>query len=270
MIGKPANIGCYLNKEHPHADGLVASYLFHEKTGKLVANYCRNETDSLYAEWTPYGAKADSNAKYGVIDNTGEKLINSAKGTIVCGMRSQSAFDEGVLRKYFGNSTSGAGLFRIYKNTGNTLIFMLEDSVGVHWIKNISSSFPNWTTGNQVSFLWNRTQVIKSIYNMVISVDGVHETPNSHYLATGWNAFTVYDTMYQFNDQDLDAHSNSELKYQYIYSKDLSERVLKSIKESPYEMFETPNVLQYLSSTEEFFNKPEMAGATGCSIGIEI
>ena len=237
MIQKPLATPLILKKEHPWVKDLVACYVMNDYGCKSVSDlYSLNNSLSLTnTTWVQDGIEIKNNGEFGIFNNSNQ-LINSTCGTILLYFKALTPFNEVVKRSYFGNSTSGIGQFIIYKNTGNELIFLFQDNIGVHWIKNNSSYFPSWTDGFQLGILWDKNTVIGG-YNLSFSVNGINIAPHQASSAYSWNTFTIYSNLGILNNIDGLTNSNAICKYMYIFNTTLSENKQKLFFQNPFDIF---------------------------------
>ncbi len=244
MIIKPAIGNDNINLEHPHTDGLVACYNMNDN-GNVCSDMLRNKHDIplIGTSWETNGLQANANNEYGLLDNTGNNVINSNVGTIVMRFKSLSIFDDGAERFLIDNESLGFRRFTLYKAAGNKLIFSVRDNVATHRVRLIAAQVPTWKTDVQIALIWRNDKVIWDAKGMVFNINGVHIVPFDSALAESWNTFTLIDTIVAMNSTNFARSANGTMEYLRIYNKILSEETLKDIYENPYAMFYKPNML---------------------------
>ena len=247
MKRKPFYSPCVINKNHAHAENLVAAFLLNENTGNSCRDLLQDENDMSLTEdlFTYDGIEVNSINNYGLIANTGNEVVNSEAGTIIMSIKFNSIFNNGASNQLIGGSgnirtTSGALL--LLKNSDNTMYFFLRDSSN-HYSTYKTGQFPNWMTGQQIAMQWDRANIISYGSNLSLNLDGVDLSPFNTVSATSWNSYTV-DPLCVLNDLvALNFQANAVLEYLYIYNKVLSSETIKSIYQDPYAMVYKPNYL---------------------------
>jgi hypothetical protein len=230
-----------LNRNHRHAKGLQAAYLFNDNATK-VWDFTRsgNTLDVVNASWVADGMQFDANGEYASLDNSNQ-LINSEAGTIIICLKSLSVMDDGITRHWFGNrgATVAEGDFFIYKSSfQGRLRFGFGDSSGTHRIGILPTAVPNWTDKTQLSVQWDRSNNIFDSKKLAFNIDGNYVTPDSSIGATAWNSFTVNNLLTVGNDISvLSNEANGIISCVYIYNIVLNETELKNIYNKPYDMF---------------------------------
>jgi len=227
---------------HPHADGLVASYLFNERGGK-VFDYTRNQNDLSItnATWAANGLQFDASGEYASLDNTNQ-AVNTESGTITIYFKSLSTFNDNLTRTLLGSYAGaiGLGTFVLIKAGANALMFIIHDGTS-HYIRRDSAPI-NWQTGFYLTIQWDRQNAIYGGYNMAFNYDGKYITPDIVSNATSWNNYTI-NTPFGVGNNALKTsnHSNGIISEICIYNKVLNETELKNRYNNPFAMYYQPS-----------------------------
>jgi len=242
LLAKPLETPAYLNMLHPHADGLVASYLFNERGGK-VFDYTRNQNylSITNATWAANGLQFDASGEYASLDNTNQ-VVNSQSGTITIYFKSLSAFNDNGARTLFGSYSGavGVGAFVLVKTAANALMFIMHDGT-FHYIR-MNSAPVKWQTGFYLTIQWDRQNAIYGGYNMAFNYDGKYITPDTTLNATNWNNYTINTPLGVGNDITATTnHCNGIISEGNFYNKVLPESTLKSLNDNPYSMYYQPS-----------------------------
>ena len=242
ILKKPCETPSRLNLAHPHAQGLVASYLFNGQGSKVFDYTCnQNELSVVGASYVADGVQVDANGEYASLDNTNQ-IINSEVGTIIIWFKSLSSIADSVIRGLFGyRPASGPvnGTFVVYKHpTLDDLFFMLRDTSNRYVSIDGALLLSNWQSGFCVAVQWDRNAIIEN-NRMEIAINGERIVPNASAGQTGWSTFTVNSTLYVGNTHPTDAIvSNGIISQVNIYNTVLSESTLKNIHQDQYAMFD--------------------------------
>lgn len=244
MIQKPLRTPCVLNRSHPHAKGLKASYLANDYGCANMVDYYGENTVSLTGtSWGDEGLVCTTASHYGLLTNTSASVVDSDCGTISMYFKSYSAITDGVAHSLFGQraAVGDEGDFIIVKQPTNVFAFGFDDNVGVHYVAIANTDIPNWQTGSQITVQWDTNNVIYDNKNLAINIDGEYKTPSASVNATSWNSFTVATNLSVLNDyEDLaNRFANGVLKYMHIWDYVVPVGMLKDIKVNPYSMYET-------------------------------
>jgi hypothetical protein len=248
LAKKPHRSPCYLNRIHPHANGLRAAYLFNDN-GSKVWDFTRNGNvlDVVNASWVAEGMQFDANGEYAELDNTGQ-IVNSEAGTIILYFKSLSAFNDNAIRSLFGYYV-WEGSLCLQKYSNNLLYVLLVDGGGAsHYVYFDSTKVPNWTTGTCIAVQWDRQNVIYDSKNIAMAVNGEYKTPTNSAGATSWPTYTINSNWYVGNNAGgTTQHCNGIISYCDIYNRVLNETELKNIYKKPYKMFQAPSSQMYLN-----------------------
>jgi hypothetical protein len=215
------------------SDNLFGAYLFENGSGTMAKDLSLNGKDITLTNtsWVDYGLRANTNGEYGTINNDSDDFVDSEIGTIVLGIKSISSFNDNTSRCFVGNITGvSTQEFSFIKYYDNKLYAYLRDTSN-HYVSLNSPKLPNWQTGTQIAMLWRRGSTIWNSDNIVINVDGVHQTPDSQLGETSWLEFNVDNPIYILNNKDeTTEEANADIKYAYFYKRILSESELSYIK----------------------------------------
>ena len=280
MNMKPFYSPCEINKNHAHAEGLTALFLFNENQGNSCRNLIEDENNISLSNtsWVDLGIESNSNGEIGTIDNTNQ-IVNSDCGTIILKFKSNVSFNDGLNHFLFGQLgvSNNVGDFYLFKN-GVDLYFLLYDATTFHYVILKTSKVPNWETGTQITLQWDRNQSIFNSDNMVFNIDGEYATPDLSGGETSWSTFTVNSSLSILNDLlNPTWFANGCIEYLNIYNKIVDVNILKDIYQDPYAMVYKPNYLsnfigayapQLLPTTMDKRHKHFGANALPLGIGL--
>lgn len=235
---------------------LVGSYLLENGSGSSAQDKSGNGKDITLTNtsWEDYGLRTNASGEYGTINNDEDDFVDSEIGTIVLGVKSIGAVNDGVQRCFVGNFTlSALQEIAFVKHSDNNLYAYLRDTSN-HYVAIGAAKLSNWTTGIQIAMLWRRSGAIWNSDNIVINVDGVNQTPDTQLGETSWVEFNVDNPLYILNNKDdTTKHANSDLKYAYFYKRVLSEAELA-----------------YIYNNYDWILGSKKTNRIGCSIGVGI
>jgi len=278
MNMKPFYSPCEINKNHAHAEGLTALFLFNENQGDSCRNLIDNENNISLSNtsWVDLGIESNSNGEIGTIDNSNETIINSIEGTVIAYFKSFSSFNDNLIRNIFTNNTNNGLIFGKYST--NTLWLYFSDGSTSHYIQVAGSDVPTWETGVCIAWRWDLNNALQGANHLAISINGVLVTPVSAVRATTWATTAKVANIGILNDYStVTNEANGELQYLFTYSKAIPDNLVKSIYETPYAMVYKPNYLsnfigayapQLLPTTMDKRHKHFGANALPIGIGL--
>ncbi len=246
MIAKPSIGNDAINWNHPHTDGLVLASVINNNGLVLNDLVCDNNISLIDTAYTNEGIEATVSGSYGLINNTNEKIFNDNVGTIIMYLKNYSSFDDSLRHNIFGvnfTGTSTPGIF-IRKDANNVVNLYSSCSTHYNALTVKEENFPNWETGNQIAFQWDKNNYIFDDKELAINVDGFYVYPRLSVVITPWTNFIFPQNVGFLNQYTDDTNPfDGECKYLYIYDRILTADELSSIYLNPYAMFYKPNML---------------------------
>lgn len=250
------------------SSGLLAAYNKQESgTSWLDLTGNGNDVPLTNTTWEADGLQANANGEYGLIDNTGQGVVNSEEGTIIIKTKSLSAFNDNANRVLFGSRVDGntLGDLFIMKFSSNQLFLLLYDNAvpaqgaGNHYVSIGTAKVPNWLTGTQIAGLWKRSEAIFNSDNIVLNVDGAHVVPDASANETSWDSYSVVTSLGVLNNSDdTTMYANSIFEYMYIFNTVKTEAELTAI------------AANHSIILADYFYTTGVNGTTGCDVGIGI
>lgn len=177
--------------------------------GNAAANFVQN-TDSRTLSGNLYFTGANNNFSGNLtIEATGELIITSGAGIIAngtLGTANQVLTTNGTT-VYWANAASGGGFsngqsisvnnfvvtgsFTANGSTGSAGQFLISSGSGVYWASTGNATSQSFT-GNGSNTVFSLSQSISDQNNILITLDGLVQIPNTHYSISG-NTLTFTD-----------------------------------------------------------------------------
>ena len=278
ILKKPCETPSRLNLAHPHAQGLVASYLFNGQGDKVFDYTCnQNDLSVINASYVADGLQCDASGEYASLDNTNQ-VVNSDRGTVILRFKSLGVITDGIIRVIFGRwgASWSPGDFVIFKYSNDNIYFGFNGAVRRYAIFS-PSNFPTWQTDIQIAVRWDKDNLVYGANYLAMNVNGVEISPTSGDYTTTWNSFTVGGLAIGNDTANTTLYANSVFKYSYLYNKVLSESTLKNIHQDQYAMYDVYSNVMFafffsVSAPLVIITQPEnitVAKETDASFSIE-
>lgn len=236
ILKKPCETPSRLNLAHPHAQGLVASYLFNGQGSKVFDYTCnQNELSVVGASYVADGLECNSNGEYILLDNTNQ-VVHSDRGTILMYLKSYTPFTDNTQHYLFRSLGGGAGMY-VQKSAANTLIFSIDDGPTARYVT--YNNEPNgWETGFLLGAHWDKDNDVNAPHKFSISVNGEFLPVSSSSNSAVLNSFTFPDVYFLNNSSVFTNFFNGVCEFLNLYDYNVSLEIIKDIKKNNYAMYD--------------------------------
>ena len=228
---------------------MVACYVMNDYGCKSISDLTQNGHTGIVnaGTWVYDGFQCNAISQGIILNNTGNKIVNSEQGTIILYVRGLANIVSGTARNLFGKYGTGSlGDFAALLGSNNRLYFLLFDT-SLHYVAIESTKIPNWQKGTQIVLQWDRNNIIANADKIVIAIDGKRQVADYQTRETAWSTINIGTSLALGNDYDNAAiYANASIQTCYIFNSVLNEKILLNFYQNRYDIF---------YSQEEIYNQ---------------